>query len=359
MKILHVITSLRTGGAEKLIVDLLPRMKECGHDVDLCVFDGARTPFYDEIEARGVRVVALGTFVYNPLFVFKLVRLMRHYDIVHSHNTVCQFYVVIAGLFASSHIFTTEHSTTNRRRNRIWRLPDKWMYGRYERVVCISELTEQNLKTHVGDSVGHKCAVVYNGIDIEHYMSHSADNKLPQSSKNILMVAAFRVPKDQATLVRAIALLPKDYKLRLVGGGEEAIMENCKDLAHEVGVNERVEFLGVRTDVAQLLQEADVVVLSSHYEGLSLSSLEGMASGKPFVASDVEGLRDIVGGYGVLFPDGNEKELAQIIRRLCEDRNFARIVANRCVERAKLYDVRVTTQRYLALYEQIEHSRNK
>ncbi|MDE5998936.1 MAG: glycosyltransferase [Bacteroidaceae bacterium] len=147
--------------------------------------------------------------------------------------------------------------------------------------------------------------------------------------------------------------------MRLVGGGEEALMENCKALAHEIGVAERVEFLGGRTDVAQLLQEADVVVLSSHYEGLSLSSLEGMACGKPFVASDVEGLRDIVGGYGVLFPEGNEKELAQIIRRLCEDRNYARVVANRCVERAKLYDVHVTTQRYLALYEQMEHSCNK
>lgn len=359
MKILHVITSLRTGGAEKLMVDLLPRMKECGHDVDLCVFDGTRTPFYDEIEARGVRVVALGTSVYNPLFVFKLVRLMRHYDIVHSHNTACQFYVAMAGLFTSCRIFTTEHNTTNRRRNGIWRLPDTWMYGRYERVVCISELTEQNLKAHVGDCVEHKCAVVYNGIDIEHYMSRSTDNAPSLAGKNILMVAAFRAQKDQATLIRAMALLPKDYRLRLVGGGEEALMANCKVLAHEVGVSERVEFLGVRTDVAQLLQEADVVVLSSHYEGLSLSSLEGMASGKPFVASDVEGLRDIVGGYGVLFPEGKEKELAQTIRRLCEDRDFARIVANRCVERAKLYDVRVTTQRYLALYEQIEHSRNK
>ena len=359
MRILHVITSLRTGGAEKLMVDLLPRMKECGHDVDLCVFDGVRTPFYDEIEARGVRVVALGASVYNPLFVFKLVRLMRHYDIVHSHNTACQFYVAMAGLFTACHIFTTEHNTTNRRRNGLWRLPDKWMYRRYERVVCISELTKRNLKAHVGDCVERKCVVVYNGIDIEHYMSRLTGNEPPLAGKNILMVAAFRTQKDQATLVRAMALLPKDYKLRLVGGGEEALMENCKALAHEVGVNERVEFLGVRTDVAQLLQEEDVVVLSSHYEGLSLSSLEGMACGKPFVASDVEGLRDIVGGYGVLFPEGNEKELAQIIRRLCEDRNYARIVANRCVERAKLYDVRVTTQRYLALYEQIEYSRNK
>ena len=50
MKILHVITSLRTGGAEKLMVDLLPRMKAEGLEIDLCVFDGVRTPFYEEME---------------------------------------------------------------------------------------------------------------------------------------------------------------------------------------------------------------------------------------------------------------------------------------------------------------------
>ena len=49
MKILHVITSLRTGGAEKLMVDLLPRLRNLGNDLELLIFDGTRTPFYDEL----------------------------------------------------------------------------------------------------------------------------------------------------------------------------------------------------------------------------------------------------------------------------------------------------------------------
>ena len=57
MKILHVITSLRTGGAEKLMVDMLPRMKALGVEVDLCVFDGVRTPFYEELEKKGVKII--------------------------------------------------------------------------------------------------------------------------------------------------------------------------------------------------------------------------------------------------------------------------------------------------------------
>ena len=50
MKMLHVITSLHTGGAEKLMVDLLPRLRTLGNDVELLLFDGTRTPFYDELE---------------------------------------------------------------------------------------------------------------------------------------------------------------------------------------------------------------------------------------------------------------------------------------------------------------------
>ena len=87
MKILHVITSLRTGGAEKLMVDLLPRMQREGHQVDLCVFDGVRTPFYEELEHYGVKIIPLGNSVYSPLHVFRLIPLLHQYVVVHAHNT--------------------------------------------------------------------------------------------------------------------------------------------------------------------------------------------------------------------------------------------------------------------------------
>lgn len=296
MRILHVITSLRTGGAEKLMVDLLPRLKEMGNEVDLCVFDGVRTSFYDEIEKRGIKVIALGHDAYSPRYVLMLAKLMRRYDVVHSHNTSCQYYVAIAGLFSRCKIFTTEHNTTNRRRSSRWRMLDRWMYGRYDKIVCITELTMGNLLVHVGAEYAGRCVVIYNGIDLGKFRKEK--KAMPKSSdkKKILMVSAFREQKDQKTLIRAMELLPDNYMLFLAGGGEESLLDACRILSGFLGVEERVKFLGVRTDVLSLLHEADVVVLSSHYEGLSLSSLEGMASGKPFVASDVPGLRDIVGG---------------------------------------------------------------
>ena len=350
MRILHVITSLRTGGAEKLMVDLLPRMKAQGHEVNLCVFDGAPTPFYDEIERRGVKVIPLGNSVYSLFNVLKLIPLMRGYDIVHSHNTACQYFVAIASLFTKCHIFTTEHNTSNRRRNGWWRMLDRWMYGQYEKIVCISELTRQNLLQHIGVSYEKKFPVIYNGIDLSvfHSVSHSS---VQSDKKKILMVSAFRAQKDQKTLIRAMRDLPSKYVLELAGGGDEHLIMECEQLVNELNLGERVKFLGVRTDIPSLLANADVVVLSSHYEGLSLSSLEGMASGKPFVASDVEGLRDIVGGYGVLFPHEDDKALANEIQKLCEDEAYAKIIAEKCQQRAKMFDIEVMTRYYLELYQ--------
>ena len=349
MRILHVITSLRVGGAEKLMVDLLPRLRACEGEIDLCVFDGVRTSFYEELEEKGVKIYALSNSVYSLANLWKLIWLTRKYDVVHSHNTACQYYVAIASLFVTCRMFTTEHNTTNRRRGKWWRSVDKWMYGRYDKIICISDLVRDNLCYHIGLSYIKKCVVIHNGIDVKRFMIGSS--RQVTDDKIVLMVSAFRKQKDQKTLIKAMSLLSPSYQLQLAGTGEECLIEDCKNLVKELGLTERVVFLGARMDIETLFETAHVIVLSSHYEGLSLSSLEGMASGRPFIASDVDGLRDIVGGYGVLFPHEDCKVLADKIRTLCEDESYANKVAMRCQERAKMFDISVMVEKYMDVYQ--------
>ena len=103
MKILHVITSLRTGGAEKLMVDLLPRLKQKGLDVELLLFDGTDTPFRRDAEAAGIKVHDLGKggSVYSPLHLFRLIPFLRKYDVVHTHNTAPQLFAAIGSVVCS------------------------------------------------------------------------------------------------------------------------------------------------------------------------------------------------------------------------------------------------------------------
>ena len=155
MRILHVITSLRTGGAEKLMVDLLPRLKDGGHEVDLLLFDGIDTQFRRDAEAAGIKVfdLGIGGSVYSPKRLFKLLPYLKQYDIVHTHNTAPQLFAAIGKVLCSVVLCTTEHTTSNRRRRWRWyALVDRWMYNRYRKVVCISQKAEDNLRNYIGRS---------------------------------------------------------------------------------------------------------------------------------------------------------------------------------------------------------------
>lgn len=356
MRILHVITSLQTGGAEHLLVDLLPRLRSRGRNtVELLLFNGTQTPFMEVLEEKGVKIhkLSVGGSVYNPLNIFRMIRYVVEYDIIHTHNTACQLFAPFAKMFGLSRkpLVTTEHSSNNRRRNKWWCRPiDRWMYNRYAAVVCIADQPRRNLEAHIGKR--HNILTIPNGVDTERFIRPIKDIT-GQDKFVITMVAGLRMEKDHEAVLRAMTHLPGNYSLQLVGGGTKE--EELRAMTHELGLDDRVDFMGVRLDVPDILEQSDIVVLSSHWEGLSLSSIEGMASGRPFIASEVDGLREMVGGAGELFPHGDDKTLAAKIQHLCEHPDEYREVARRCQEKARQYDISVTVNKYLDLYKRLCH----
>lgn len=374
MRILHIITSLQTGGAEMLVVNLMPRFKALGHEVGVVVFNGEHTALMEQLEREcpECKIYRLGTSYYNPWYIVKLIRIMWKYDVVHTHNSSPQLFAAIANIFCRKRLITTEHNTNNRKRGS-WLLSalDKWMYPRYEKVICISDQAEENLREYlngndngnVNDNVNYNdnmvkvsvkvnvdnITTIYNGVDVETIHLAQSIEELKTDKFVVVMVAGFRPQKDQDTLVKAMALLPKDqYELWLVGDGVRK--EIVERLALSVGLMENVKFLGLRTDVPNILKTADVVVMSTHYEGLSLSNIEGMAAGKPFVASDVEGIHEVTEGYGILFPHENADALAEDIQRLRNDHDYYQQVADKCYERAKQFDINEMVRRYNEIY---------
>lgn len=353
MKILQVITSLVTGGAEKLIVDMVPLYIAQGHHVDVLLFDGTETPFKKQLRNKGVNIYELkqGGSVYNPLHILHLIPFLRKYDIVHTHNTACQLFAAVANLFSSTILVTTEHNTTNRRRNwKGYKLLDRWMYSRYQSIICISKKAYDNLQEYLGSDKSLK--IIYNGIDVNLYRTAEADLSLKNGKTIVTMVAGFRPQKDQDTLIIAFQHLPFDqYELWLIGDGKRR--SELEELVNDLNLTSRVRFWGVRNDIPVLLKSSDVIVMSSHYEGLSLSSIEGMSVGKPFVASDVDGLHEVTQNAGILFPHENAKALADIIVRLHDDPIYYQLIANRCMKRAEEYDIHKTVDSYLKLYQSL------
>ena len=226
------------------------------------------------------------------------------------------------------------------------------MYKQYDKIICISEPSESNLRKYIGND--YPILTINNGIDVHRFINSSRINFNLGDAKIITMVAGFRYEKDQPTVIRSLKYLPENYHLFLVGDGEKRA--EIEALINFMNLNSRVHLLGVRSDIPQILKSSDVIVMSSHREGLSLSNVEGMASGNPFVASDVEGLREVTDGYGVLFPHEDEKKLAKVIYKLTTDDNYRSIIVKRCQERALQYDISKMAAAYNSLYIHLYNS---
>ena len=357
MKILHIIDSLTTGGAERLVSDLAPLQRARGNDVVVLALCGGNTPFRKILDDAGIRVFDFGANanLYSPLNIFRIIPFLKKYDIVHAHLFPAQYWVALAKVFSFSKtpLVTTEHSTYNRRRDLAGaRVFDRWIYRRYAKIFGISEKTTEALKKHLGDE-NAPVFTVSNGADIEKIKRVNAvprNEIVPETCATFLMqVAGFREAKDQDTVIRALKILPGNVFVAFVGDGVRRA--ECERLATALGVRERVRFLGVRADVPALLKAADIVVMSSRWEGFGLAAVEGMAAGKPTVASNVPGLAEVVGGAGILFPSSDEKALAKEILKLSGDRVFYEEIAARCSRRANDFDIRKMSDAYCAAYE--------
>jgi hypothetical protein len=115
LKVLHVINSLATGGAEKLLVEALPRFLEQDVQVDLLLLDGARTSFYKELEKKftGNIISLSGHSTYNPLHIIRLRAYLKNYDLIHVHLFPALYWVAISKFLFNIKVplFFTEHST--------------------------------------------------------------------------------------------------------------------------------------------------------------------------------------------------------------------------------------------------------
>lgn len=360
MKILHVINDLSYGGAQSLLSDFLCVQKQEGEDVAVLCLVESSSGFVDKLKNARIPVYTISTgSVYNPLLIVKVAKFFRDFDIVHSHLFPANYWVGFAKIisFSKTPLITTEHSTHNRRRNHwILKNVDKFVYKYlYNITVCCSD---KAFETFIA-AYPKVCSLsIPNGINIARFKNALALSKETMIGINggfiITMVARFQYPKRQDLLIKVLNNLPLDVHLVLVGGdGTQGRLEQCKRIMHELGLSDRIHFLGLRNDVASILKTSDINILASEYEGLSLSSVEGMAVGKPFLASNVNGLKEVVDGAGLLFDNNNPDELTHLILKIYNDSNYAATIANKCSDRANQYDINGMANTYKNLYESL------
>lgn len=358
MKILHIIPSCRIGnGAAKLILDMIPLQMVDDVHIDIAILQETPNSYIDSFKDLGCTVYtfsAAGKTLYNPCFIFKIKHIAKNYNIVHMHLFPAFYFAVIAkSIFnLKCKLVFTEHSTLNNRQKWYLRGVERFIYNRIDKVVAISEAARDCLIRHLRKDLD--VCIVANGIHIDNYSSPVPIDKksinVPESSILLTQVARFAPQKDQMTVLRAMANLPERYHVAFVGQG--SLMDKHKEEAKLLNINDRVHFLGVRKDVPAILKASDIVVMSSNFEGFGLAALEGMAAGKPVIASDVPGVAEVVSGAGLLFQLQNAEDLLHNIMSL-ENPDIYSSVQKKCEQRARSYSIEETANKYMELYNSI------
>ena len=332
LRVLHFVSG-GFSGATQVALDLVQAARQSPAQQPLLVLRRKRQTDAQRIldlRAAGVPVETVPGWSHAAT-IWALVRLCRRFapDVLVAHGFSEHLWGRYAGLIAGvPHLVQVEHNS--RERYTRWRLAQaRWLAQRTDRLVGVSEGVAVRLR-ELG-LPAERVLAIGNGVRLEPYAD--ADAK-PYAERNaaLLMCARFAAQKDHPTLIRALALLRErglTPPLLLAGGGNHKHRQRCLRLAESLGVAAQLQMLGHRSDMPQLLMGTAICVLATHYEGMPLALVEGMAAGCAVVASAVPGVRELIrdGETGLLVPESDPRALADAIQRLLRDPAYAAVLA--------------------------------
>jgi len=229
-------------------------------------------------------------------------------------------------------------------------------------IVANSKAVRESLRGNIGSSPCQKTVIIYNGCD--HMDSCGKKNislknelTIPSNSPVIGMVANFNPWKRHLDALQAFALVKQnhvDVHLVLVGDGCER--RKLEEVTQFLRLEQSVHFLGQRQDIGNILKECSVCILCSETEGLSNALIEYMIAGKPVVATDVGGNKEVVidGVTGFLVAPGKIELLAQRISELLHNENLARKmgVEGKRVAQEKFSTTKMV-EKHISLYKRL------
>lgn len=373
IKLIYFLPCLGTGGSERIVFDLCRRLPRDLFDIEVLFM--SEDVLANEIRSLGVPVGCISgeptKSVFSKLLNYcRMLGKLRSASAVempvvfhtHHYSPLLQTFLVRKTSLRRFGWIHTEHNVKD--------VESSYSHPLYRRV---NPLTGPDVATGVSDEVTRRmmqvssrpaanCVTVLNGVDSslyreEFYWKKRRELGLPDDSLVVGTVGNLRREKNQQLVLKAFSRVSRAFpQLHLVLCGDGDCRTDLERLASELGVAERVRFLGFRTDAHEIMSMLDVYCLPSTYEGLPLSILEAWAATKPVVATDVIGIRDIVrhDDNGLLVPPDGVESLAQALQAVLSDRKLAeRLSASGNRLLLEKYDLHHMSGRYESLYREV------
>jgi glycosyltransferase involved in cell wall biosynthesis len=331
MKILHVLFRMRMGGTECMLIDIMRRQATLSHDVSLIIINNDSDPALLAQIPEQVRTISINRREgsKNPLKVWKYNRAVRGLrpDVIHIHNKQAVSMLIGSQAAMVQTLHTTGITLTPRQAA--------------TRLTAISDEVAREIRERQGlDAV-----VIPNGIETSRIVRRTTPPQAPLWGDMVSVGRLETATKGQDLLIQAMALLPADAHLTLIGDGSDRA--TLQAMAEALKVADRVTFAGTtpRDELYATLHRHRLFVLPSRVEGFGLVLAEAMCAGLPVVTADLNGPMQVIGRgkYGTTFAAGDAAALANAIihaKPHAEAADFA----------VKEFDINSTVDRLIDVY---------
>ncbi len=359
-RVLHLIDTTGPGGAETVFLQLADGLRQRGWDSRAVVVGAGWV--LDQVREIGLGVDVVrtrGRLDFGYLLALRALIRRHRIQLIQAHLFSPAVYASAIGAITSTPVIATLHGSSDTTAPGIGGRLRYQLLERRARVVCVSETLRDELLSRQRLSVD-TVSVVHNGVDVDIFAAADGTRvreELGVSARGILVGALgnVRPAKDYATFIRAAATLAADERFHFVIAGErtQPLYGELLELRNELRLESRVQFIGFREDVPDLLAGLDTLVISSSSEGFSLAALQAMAAGTPVVATRSGGPQGILTDEedGLLVPVRSPQELAAAVRRLADDPALASGLRTRARETVReQFSLSAMLDRYERLY---------
>lgn len=302
--ILFLLTSFANAGAQSQVVHLAISLQRRGWQVKVVsMMKPTASNLMRLLEGEHIEFASLDVRrgFPDPRAIVRLARLIRHWrpTVVHSHMVHANILARLTRLIIPIPVLIcTAHNVNEGAR---WR---EYAYGFTERLADITTNVSQaavDRYIQVGAASATRICFMPNGIDLRPYQVHTLDDR--QALRKSLGLAdefvwfaagRFDAAKDYPNMIHAFSRLSAEHPCFLLIAGKGPLEGEIKKMVVENGLEHRIKFLGIRTDIPNLMNAVDAYVMSSQIEGMPMVLLEAAATGLPIVATDVGGNREVV-----------------------------------------------------------------
>jgi glycosyltransferase involved in cell wall biosynthesis len=315
---------LQLAGQERVVVDLARAFNKKGYKSLVCttMFGGE---LVQELELSNIPFQSLYLKKsYDPRALIPVMRYLKNnrVDVVITHGTSGSLIPRIAAIFSKIPVFINVEHTISDHKNSYLIFINKILSSFTDKIICVSEQARQSL-LKIEKTKLDKVLVIHNGLDTSRFSSvKETDKKENDKRKRVGIVASFSEVKGHVYFVEAAAKIVKFYKnVEFIFVGDGNLRPKIEQKVSEYGLDTYTRFLGVRSDVGDLLQTFDVFVLSSLWEGLPISLLEAQYFGVASVVTNVGGIPEVIENEynGLLVPPRNPDAMASAILRVLND----------------------------------------